>query len=111
LLISTKNKQGFSVVSDYGDTVALDVNLTAELVEEGLVREIISKEQTMRKYCDFVVTDHILIGYFADEELAHVSRKTLTKLLPQHLLTLLHLQHKALSKSNGTLTATSSLCT
>ena len=75
LLISTKNKQGFSVVSDYGDTVALDVNLTAELVEEGLVREIISKVQTMRKECDFVVIDHILIGYVADEELAHVFEK------------------------------------
>ena len=72
LLISTKNKQGFSVVSDYGDTVALDVNLTPALVEEGLVREIISKVQTMRKECDFVVTDHIVIGYQADEKLAQV---------------------------------------
>lgn len=72
LLISTKNKQGYSVVSDYGDTVALDVNLTAQLIEEGLVREIISKVQTMRKECDFVVTDHIVIGYQADETLAQV---------------------------------------
>ena len=72
LLISTKNKPGYSVVSDYGDTVALDVNLTPQLVEEGLVREIISKVQTMRKECDFVVTDHIVIGYQADETLAQV---------------------------------------
>ena len=72
LLISSKNKSGYSVVSDHGDTVALDVALTAELIEEGTVREIISKIQTMRKECDFVVTDHIIVGYQADEQLAQV---------------------------------------
>ena len=72
LLISSKNKAGYSVVSDHGDTVALDVALTAELLEEGTVREIISKIQTMRKECDFVVTDHIIVGYQADEQLAQV---------------------------------------
>jgi len=72
LLISSKNKAGYSVVSDHGDTVALDVALTAELIEEGTVREIISKIQTMRKECDFVVTDHIIVGYQADEQLAQV---------------------------------------
>ncbi|MCM1195407.1 MAG: DUF5915 domain-containing protein, partial [Firmicutes bacterium] len=66
LLISSKNKEGYSVVSDRGDTVALDVQLTDKLVEEGLVREIVSKVQTMRKECDFVVTDHIIIGYKAE---------------------------------------------
>ena len=72
LLISTKNKEGYSVVSDHGDTVALDVTLTDALVEEGIVREIISKIQTMRKECGFVVTDHIVVGYSADEKLSKV---------------------------------------
>ncbi len=72
LLISSKNKEGYSVVSDRGDTVALDVTLTPELIEEGTVREIVSKIQTMRKECDFVVTDHINVGYEADEHLAKV---------------------------------------
>ncbi len=72
LLISTKNKQGYSVVSDHGDTVALDVNLDETLIEEGLVREIISKVQTMRKESGFVVTDHIIIGYNASERLNKV---------------------------------------
>lgn len=72
LLISSKNKQGYSVVSDHGDTVALDVNLDEKLIEEGLVREIVSKIQSMRKECDFVVTDHILIGYKADGKLAKI---------------------------------------
>ncbi len=72
LLISSKNKQGYSVVSDHGDTVALDVNLDEKLIEEGLVREIVSKIQSMRKECDFVVTDHILIGYKTDGKLAKI---------------------------------------
>ena len=72
LLISSKNREGFSVASDHGDTVALDVTLTPELIEEGAVREIISKIQTMRKESDFVVTDHIHVGYKADEHLAGV---------------------------------------
>ena len=72
LLISSANKEGYSVVSDHGDTVALDVTLTDKLVEEGHVREIISKIQSMRKESDFVVTDHIDIGYKADGELADI---------------------------------------
>lgn len=72
LLISSKNKEGYSVVSDHGDTVALDVALTPQLIEEGTVREIVSKIQTMRKECDFVVTDHIDVGYEAGERLAKV---------------------------------------
>ncbi len=72
LLISSKNKQGYSVVTDRGDTVALDVNLDDKLIEEGLVREIVSKIQTMRKECGFVVTDHIIVGYQAEGLLAKV---------------------------------------
>ncbi len=72
LLVSSKNKEGYSVVSDRGDTVALDVTLTDELEEEGAVREIVSKIQTMRKECDFVVTDHINVGYEASGRLAEV---------------------------------------
>lgn len=66
LLISSTNKQGYSVVTDRGDTVALDVNLDEKLIEEGLVREIVSKIQSMRKECGFVVTDHIIVGYQAE---------------------------------------------
>ena len=47
-------------------TVVLDTNLTEELLEEGFVREIISKIQTMRKESGFEVTDHIRV-YMSDE--------------------------------------------
>ncbi|MCH5152002.1 MAG: isoleucine--tRNA ligase [Clostridiales bacterium] len=77
LLISTKDKEGYSVVSDHGDTVALCVKLTKSLKEEGLVREIVSKIQTMRKECDFVVTDRITVGYSTNRKLSGViSRHT-----------------------------------
>ena len=72
MLISSANKEGYSVVSDHGDTVALDVTLTDKLVEEGHVREIVSKIQSMRKECDFVVTDHIIVGYNAPAEIADI---------------------------------------
>lgn len=72
MLISSANKEGYSVVSDHGDTVALDVTLTDKLVEEGHVREIVSKIQSMRKECDFVVTDHIIVGYNATAEIADI---------------------------------------
>ena len=61
LLISTEQKPGFFTASDRGVTVTLDTELTPELVDEGFVREIISKLQTMRKEAGFNVMDHINI--------------------------------------------------
>lgn len=46
-------------LEDRGITVVLDTKLTPELIEEGFVREVISKIQSMRKEADFDVTDHI----------------------------------------------------
>ncbi len=61
LLIEAAQKEGYVSESDHGITVVLDTNLTPELIEEGFVREIISKIQTMRKDADFEVTDHIRV--------------------------------------------------
>ena len=61
LLITTTQKEGFVSQEDRGVTVVLDTNLTPELIEEGFVREIISKIQTMRKEAGFEVTDHITV--------------------------------------------------
>ena len=59
LLISMTQQEGYVSQADRGMTVVLDTNLTPELIEEGFVREIISKIQTMRKEAGFEVTDHI----------------------------------------------------
>ena len=61
LLITMTQKEGYVSQADRGVTVVLDTNLTPELIEEGFVREIISKVQTMRKEAGFEVTDHILV--------------------------------------------------
>ena len=66
LLIDSVQKEGSFAVSDYGITVAIDTNLTPELIEEGFVREIISKIQTMRKEADFDVMDKIVLYTRAD---------------------------------------------
>ena len=63
LLIDTAQIEGYESVNDNGITVVLDTNLTPELLEEGFVREIISKIQTMRKEADFEVMDKIRVTY------------------------------------------------
>ncbi len=72
LLISTESREGFVSASENGHTVVLDVNLTPELIAEGIVREVISKVQTMRKEAGFNVTDRINFGYQASDEITKV---------------------------------------
>ncbi len=77
LLIETTRKEGYASQSDYGVTVALDVTLDEALIEEGFVREIISKVQSMRKDSGFEVTDHIELAVSGNEKIeAIVSRNT-----------------------------------
>ncbi len=61
LLIEAQQKEGFYTISERGITVAIDTTLTEELIVEGMVREMVSKIQTMRKEAEFNVTDHIAI--------------------------------------------------
>lgn len=68
LLIDTARMEGYVSESDNEVTVVLDTNLTPELVEEGFVRELISKIQTMRKEAGFEVTDKIKV-YEADNQI------------------------------------------
>ena len=62
LLISTAKVEGFISETDRGITVVLDTNLTPELIDEGFVRELVSKIQTMRKDSGFEVMDRIRVG-------------------------------------------------
>ncbi len=65
LLISTESASGYASCKDANITVALDINITEELLLEGIERELVSKIQTMRKEADFLVTDRIIVGYTA----------------------------------------------
>jgi isoleucyl-tRNA synthetase len=64
--------EGYQTEGDNTVTVVLDTNLTPELIEEGFVREIISKLQTMRKEAGFEVMDRIGVSYLADGRVADI---------------------------------------
>ena len=61
LLIKTAQSEGYVTETDGETSVVLDTNLTPELIQEGFVREIISKVQTMRKEAGFEVMDKIIV--------------------------------------------------
>lgn len=63
ILVSVKNKEGYSSEVDGDLSVILDTALTDGLIEEGVMREIVSKIQTMRKEAGFNVVDHIIVGF------------------------------------------------
>ncbi|MBQ2089829.1 MAG: isoleucine--tRNA ligase [Lachnospiraceae bacterium] len=72
LLIEAAEVEGFVSNTDHGVTVVLDTNMTPELLEEGFVREIISKVQTMRKDAGFEVMDHIQVSYDTSDDVAEI---------------------------------------
>ena len=75
LLIETVQKEGYHAESGNGVTVVLDTNLTDELIEEGFVRELVSKIQTMRKDAGFEVMDTIKIYVSGNEKIEAIFSK------------------------------------
>ena len=75
LLITMTQMEGYVTESDNEVTVVLDTKLTPQLREEGFVREIISKVQTMRKEAGFEVMDKILLSYEAGKKAADIFEK------------------------------------
>ena len=73
LLIETTQTEGMYTLSDNGITVALDTVITPELEQEGFMRELVSKIQTMRKEAGFQVTDHIAVTLKTGDKLAAVA--------------------------------------
>jgi len=72
LLIESAQVEGFQSESDFGITVVLDTRLSDELIEEGFVREIISKIQNMRKDSGFEVMDNINVYVDGNEKIAAI---------------------------------------
>ncbi|MBR4782196.1 MAG: isoleucine--tRNA ligase [Lachnospiraceae bacterium] len=75
LLIEAAKREGFVSGEDNGITVVLDTNLTPELIEEGFVRELISKVQTMRKDAGFEVMDRITVYVSGNDRIKEVAEK------------------------------------
>ncbi len=72
LLIESAQMEGYVSQEDRGITVVIDTNLTEELIEEGFVREIISKIQNMRKDAGFEVMDHIEVYEVGSDKITEV---------------------------------------
>ena len=75
VLVSTEENAGFVTVTEHDLSVVLDTNLTPELIEEGFVREIVSKVQTMRKEAGFEVTDHIVLSHHGNSLIESIFAK------------------------------------
>ena len=75
LLIDVAKMDGYVTEGDNYVTVVIDTTLTPELIEEGYVREVISKIQTMRKDSDFQVTDRIKVYVTGNAKIADVMEK------------------------------------
>ncbi len=69
--------EGWSVETEEGITVAVDTELTPELLQEGLSREFVNRIQNMRKEADFEVTDRISIGFAGSDELKQAVQATI----------------------------------
>jgi isoleucyl-tRNA synthetase len=85
LLITMTQKEVYVTDGDNSVTVVLDTNLTEELLEEGFVREVISKVQTMRKEADFDVMDRIHIAYEGSEKAADIISRNVTAITSEVL--------------------------
>lgn len=75
LLIESAQSERYVSAQDNGITVVLDIELNEALIEEGFVRELISKVQTMRKDAGFEVTDHIVLNIRGNAKIAALAAK------------------------------------
>ena len=87
LLIEMTKKEGFESLGDRGVTVVIDKNLTPELIEEGNVREIISKVQTMRKDSGFEVMDNIRLAFTGNDTIAKIALRNAAEIKGDTLAT------------------------
>ena len=85
LLIEMTKKEGYESLGDRGVTVVIDKNLTPELIEEGNVREIISKIQTMRKDSGFEVMDNIRVAFSGNATVEAIAKRNEGEILEETL--------------------------
>lgn len=72
IIIERKDIDGFAVVSDSEYTVGVDINLTDELVKEGIIRDFVRHIQTMRKEAGFQVEDRIVVAFESTNDIGEV---------------------------------------
>jgi isoleucyl-tRNA synthetase len=70
ILVREESREGLAVASEHGVSVALDVELTQDLIAEGLARDVVRRVQSLRKEADFDLDDRIVTTYQTEEDLA-----------------------------------------
>jgi isoleucyl-tRNA synthetase len=75
VIVSERPREGWSVVNEQGETVALDLELTPELVRAGLAREVVRLVQDARKTSGFDVSDRIALVWRAGDRTAQALRE------------------------------------
>ena len=85
VIITTEDVPGWVVTSMNGNTVALDISLNENLVNEGLAREVINRVQNLRKELSFNVTDRIEITLYAENRLAKAIKNNLNYICSETL--------------------------
>ena len=85
IVVETLEAEDYASQSDGKITVVLDTVLTDELIDEGYVRELVSKIQLERKEAGFEVVDHIVLSYIGDDKLLEVAKKYEAKIASQTL--------------------------
>lgn len=90
-MIDVAKKDGYVTEEDNYVTVVLDTNLTPELIEEGFVREVISKIQTMRKEAGFEVMDHIGVYQSGNDKIAELIKNNADEIKSEVMADYIHL--------------------
>ena len=75
LLVETSNKEGYASAMEAGYLVAIDTNLTPDLADEGMTRELVHLVQNMRRSAGFHISDRIVTWYQGNDRIAHVMEK------------------------------------
>ena len=100
LVITETPKEGWSVASHSGESLALDLALTPELIEAGLMREVIRSIQEERKNSGFDISDRIVVEWSGSNEIAQAINKY-SKEISDEVLAVSMSENKALAQGNN----------
>ncbi len=100
LVITETPKEGWSVASHSGESLALDLALTPELIEAGLMREVIRSIQEERKNSGFDISDRIVVEWSGSSEIAQAINKY-SKEISDEVLAVSMSENKALAQGNN----------
>ena len=75
MLVETSDKEGYASAMEAGYLVSIDTNLTPDLADEGMTRELVHLVQNMRRSAGFQISDRIVTWYQGNDRVARVMEK------------------------------------